>query len=756
MKLPHTIAASLLILALSSHAICEERWAILVGIDDYTSSQITPLKGAVRDVQAFQDALVKYAQFPSEKVFCLTSSGETDAPSLGNIITKLEYVASEARPDDVFLFFFSGHGVSRDAGAFLLTQNTQIQSPWLLERTSLPVGELVGRLKQIRAAKVVLILDACRNNPEAGKGNVDNPLTDDFVRGLEDVEIPAGPEGARFLATVYACARGQRAYEWPGKRRGFFSVAFEEALKGYADRSGNGQVTLNEIESYLDDRVPELLMRELGGSRSQTPWVDRRGSGAGDWIFSWKSTAIPPAAAQPALEPIPADDLFEQAPVEDLAPILTTGVPPTVEIDTSPSRPLNQLEARAGVRFEYRADDDRGILAYRYRLDNQESQETRRRYVVLSDLKAGKHTFQVQAKDPEGNWSYPAKAEFTILANLRPAASILSPASEGRVVDLHVGVLLSGSDTDGRVARYRCAIDLPDQFVEQDDARFVFEELADGPHTVFAQAVDDKGAGSRWVSSRFEYEYPEPRITDVLPGGATMEFVFIPSGTFTMGSPSSESGRSENEGPQHEVALSKGFYLGKYEVTQAQWQAVMGTTPWFGKDNVQIGSGYPATYVSWNDVQTFLEKLNDAAGNATFRLPTEAEWEYACRAGTTTRWSFGDDAGRLKDYAVYQENYLDEANKHPHKVGCKLPNPWGLFDMHGNVWEWCSDWYDEGDYAKSPSRDLIGPRSGTLRMVRGGAWTLYNASQCLRCAFRCPYNPTVRSNDVGFRCARGE
>ncbi len=137
-------------------------------------------------------------------------------------------------------------------------------------------------------------------------------------------------------------------------------------------------------------------------------------------------------------------------------------------------------------------------------------------------------------------------------------------------------------------------------------------------------------------------DFPGKEITVKLLGGARMALIYIGRGTFAMGSPDTEEGRENDEGPQHEVSISKGFDLGKYEVTQGQWEAVMGTTPWTGQDFVRPGAHCPAVYVSWNGVQDFVHKLYDAAGSELYRLPTEAEWEYACRAGTTTRWSFGD------------------------------------------------------------------------------------------------------------------
>ncbi len=174
-----------------------------------------------------------------------------------------------------------------------------------------------------------------------------------------------------------------------------------------------------------------------------------------------------------------------------------------------------------------------------------------------------------------------------------------------------------------------------------------------------------------------------------------MEFVLLPAGTLQMGSSASEGYHDEQ--PVHTVHLTRPFYLGKYEVTQGQWQAVMGSNPslFTGDPN------RPVENVSWNDVQEFIRRLNAQEGATLYRLPTEAEWEYAARAGTTTRWSFGDDASQLARYSWYSEN----AGGQTHPVGQLLPNPWGLYDMYGNVWEWVQDWYDAGYYEVSPAVD---------------------------------------------------
>ena len=208
-------------------------------------------------------------------------------------------------------------------------------------------------------------------------------------------------------------------------------------------------------------------------------------------------------------------------------------------------------------------------------------------------------------------------------------------------------------------------------------------------------------------------------VTVGLPGGENMEFVWIGPGTFTMG----VLGYDPFE-PYHQVAISEGFYMGKYEVTQAQWESVMGTTPWLEPDRsskyVRENPRHPVGGISWNHWKAFIRQLNEAAEDTLYRLPTEAEWEYACRAGTTTRWSFGDDESQLGEHAWYRGNTCDVGECYLHEVGTKLPNPWGLYDMHGNAWEWVLDWYEWGYYLRSPSVDPMGPPPSSKRVQRGG------------------------------------
>ena len=249
-----------------------------------------------------------------------------------------------------------------------------------------------------------------------------------------------------------------------------------------------------------------------------------------------------------------------------------------------------------------------------------------------------------------------------------------------------------------------------------------------------------------WVAAGYANE----EITVDLPGGATMVFVWIEPGSFTMGSPSSESGRDSYEGPRHKVMITRGFWLGKFEITQGQWQSVMGTTPWSGKDFVKANPTHPAVHISWEDMQAFVHVLNEAAEDSLYRLPTEAEWEYACRAGTTTPWSFGDDESQIEAHAWYYDNAWGVGMKYAQPVGMKLPNPWGLYDMHGNVWEWCRDWF--GSYSFITQINPTGPKTGLDRIYRGG--NFINYTQQARSAHRAGDASDVRNDYIGARLLR--
>ena len=228
-----------------------------------------------------------------------------------------------------------------------------------------------------------------------------------------------------------------------------------------------------------------------------------------------------------------------------------------------------------------------------------------------------------------------------------------------------------------------------------------------------------------------------------------MELIEISAGKFMMG---------EGAGAVA-VTLTRPFVLGTTEVTQGQYEKMMGTKPWAGESNVQVGKDNPATSVSWDDATEFCKKLTKREQNPAstyklkagevYRLPTEAEWEYACRAGTTTAYSFGDDASTFGEYGWFSGNTAGE--QYAHRVGMKKPNPWGLYDMHGNVWEWCSDWYDG---TLPGGTDPVGPEGGSDRVYRGGSWWYYPATAGRRSVTTASRRTATTS--LGFRVARSQ
>lgn len=232
-----------------------------------------------------------------------------------------------------------------------------------------------------------------------------------------------------------------------------------------------------------------------------------------------------------------------------------------------------------------------------------------------------------------------------------------------------------------------------------------------------------------------------------------LKLVYCPAGAFKMGSPLTEKGRDQNE-RQVSVKLTRGFWLGKFEITQAHWTAVMGTSPWRGDKETKSGVSYAACYVSWDDAITFCERFTAIEREAgrlgddqQYALPTEAQWEYACRAGTTSPFSF---KGKYNDYLWYggfgEGNAVKEA--YPHPVGTKKPNAWGLYDMHGNVNEWCRDFYQERLLGGTdPLLDL----ASDTRVLRGGGW--FNGVLFCRSAARKSYESTHRCGNDGFRIA---
>jgi formylglycine-generating enzyme required for sulfatase activity len=271
-----------------------------------------------------------------------------------------------------------------------------------------------------------------------------------------------------------------------------------------------------------------------------------------------------------------------------------------------------------------------------------------------------------------------------------------------------------------------------------------YRGLVSGLAFVLLWAVGSGGSGQEGTGAGLQesIKASAERVALDLGGGVKLELVLIRPGSFMMGD---EKGGND-EKPVHKVNITKPFYMGQYKVTQQQWEAVMGANPSTAKDPKN-----PVERVNWDDCQAFLKKLNGKFGSQTvkFSLPTEAQWEYACRAGKATQYCFGDKKSDLGRYAWYLENSKGKI----HPVGEKKPNAWNLYDMQGDAWEWCADWYNKAYYKPSLANDPTGPASGTFRVCRGSNWESM-AVDC-RCAFRVFALPSEGLSYLSLRVVCG-
>jgi len=661
-------------------------WAVIVGIDTYHSPEISSLSGAVNDVESMSKTLPVVFDMPADHVLVYTSKDPSRIPTTGRIVKALKYVAKKAGKEDLFVFSFSGHGISSNRKSYLLTYYSEmgalIDTALSIER----VSELIG---QIPASKKLLILDACRNDPSKGRGGAPNVLTGDFARGIVVTPGNADVRGScRESATLFSCEVGQRAYEWPEKNRGYFSYFLEQGLNGKA-ADDSGAVTLGSLVGYLRHAVPDTLQRTQGIDRVQQPYVVMEGGDPASWVLTeigkkdWAAEVTRRQTELSRLDQLASAQKIadqrrkaeEEAYQQKLAAMDQQIIKMKKRLGTSSARSGDNLDTMLAMIDQKEAEQQKMAA-----LKQQREAEEKKRQSEMKRLQA--------EKNQKIRTSFEEDAEKYKKIMASPYGRDMGAVAWQQLVQKYPEAAKGISTGD----------------IEK--MKSVFYKLA-------------------------------PLINDL-----GMAFVYIEPGTFMMGSPSNEKNRDDDE-TQHRVTLTKGYYLQTTEVTQGQWKAIMGNNPSNFKN---CGDDCPVENVSWNDVQEFIKKVNQREGINVYRLPTEAEWEYACRAGSTTSYCFGNRSDGLEAYAWYTSN----SGGKPHPKVQKQPNAWGLYDMYGNVWEWCADWY--GDYPSGSVTDSKGPSSGKSRVSRGGSWN--SLARFCRSAFRGRDFPGNRSSILGFRLAR--
>jgi hypothetical protein len=559
-----------------------KKHALLVGVEEYRDKMISRLQFARADATALAERLRDRCGFDNVRVLA-DDSGE-DAPDLVNIVTALRDTAGELRSEDLFLFFFAGHGVEMDGHGYLLARDSLQAFP---EHGSLSLELLRKTFGGLSAGKRVLLLDACRNSPQAGRADDDNRMGDVISRDIV-AAARSKPSGGTTTALLSACRSGQRAYEWPAKGHGVFTQYLIEGLDGAA---WAGEVLeFEQLAGFAAKQVRQWSANTPGLPIPQEPWYEKFGD------------------PEPVL--LAADGTQAGSASVQANPVLSPKKPPAVQ-------------AKPTLRWWVTV--------------NGQEQGPLDEAAIRDAIKRGTVTRKTECwRDGMDGWNPLGEThEWTsAFPPVQPLPEIITPPKHKAT--------------------------LPD--------------------------VIELDCGD----------------------GVAMKCKLIPAGTFMMGSPKTAEDRFSEECPQHEVTLSRPFYMGIYPVTQAQYKAVLRKNP-----STFQGDERPVENV-WDDALAFCEDLSSLT-NRTMSLPSEAQWEYACRAGSTTRYSFGDSASRLDLYGWYEENSGDET----HPVGQKKPNAWGLYDMYGNVWEWCEDaWH--GSYKNAPTDGSVWKGDGAARVVRGG------------------------------------
>ena len=343
-----------------------------------------------------------------------------------------------------------------------------------------------------------------------------------------------------------------------------------------------------------------------------------------------------------------------------------------------------------------------------------------------------------------------------LLLTLLPAVC-LAGVTDGRVPDQFLinptgRLFIKVEPTDARV---RLSGKQYHDGMELEQGNYTAEAVKDGYETQTLQVKVEPGRDNVYEIAMSKTAEPTPKPAPTArpaPKGANpgqtwaepttgMEFVWVPGGCFQMGSPPQEAGRFDNEGPVHEVCVD-GFWMGKYEITQGQWSKVMGGNPSYFKK----GERHPVEQVSWNDIKSFISRLSSANPGVKFSLPSEAQWEYACRSGgKPEKYCGGNNVDGL---AWYSGN----SGSSTHPVGTKSPNGLGLYDMSGNVWEWCEDVYDKNGYSSHSRQNPLSTGGGSYRVFRGGSWI--SEPRYVRSADRNGGGPGNRGNDLGARLLR--
>ena len=684
--------------------------ALFIGVNEFNKDTgLAPLSCAVNDAIGQAHLFVRELKLiPAQNcILCVSGSPSTAiaAKQLELLRKDRVEVRSAAKSDilnsltvatrmpvstaDMVIVSVSSHGFE-DKDSIYVMPADGLRS--YLSDTAIRSKVLSDTISKSRAGKKIVILDACRErvgkNKSSGSGAA---MTENFLRAFA---------AGRGQITLTSCGIGQFSYEDEKSGHGVFSSFLLKGLRGSADSDDNGFVTVGSLSKYVADGVRRWIVRnkpDVEWSRIPQPRLD-----ASETARMMPLAIAGDISGEKLLKARKYWQNYSISEGQSTHTVTTSGA-------GSNSRDLTILK-------EYYLDgrierQDYELAEVLLKTEEKFLDFTDKELIsAYKDVTSGRH-------NPERLSRLLGLVEETASRNNRKSAITKR---------IKVAELLSIAKANDSKANGKQALGVLEELLRLD------------PSHSQALSLQRKISG-----------YYGPNPGDVMTNGIGMKLVWVPAGEFMMGSGLSASqvasqfgGKSDwftGEHPQHQVKISKGFWMGRTEVTQSQYRAVMGTNPSHFK-----GDNNPVEQVSWNDAVEFCSKLSGKEGKA-YTLPTEAQWEYACRAKSTTVFSFGNNESNLGDYVWYSKN----SDSKTHQVGTKRPNGFGLYDMHGNVWEWCQDWYGKNYYSASPLGDPVGPDSGSYRVLRGGSW-FYNANLC-RSANRDRNLPGYRYSGTGFR-----
>lgn len=679
--------------------------ALLIGVSQYEAG-LPPLAAAPKDVAAMQRVLQSPELGAFDEVKTLID------PDLEAMQTAIDLLFQSCQKGDLGLLYFSGHGITDDSDRlYLATRRTSRDT---FRSTAVSASFIQGIMRDRGYQRQhVLILDCCYSGAFA----------EGWLAKSVDIKLESQFEKVEGSVVLTSSTSTQKSYEDKEGELSLYTNYIVQGIEsGAAESDGDGMISADELHEYAKRHVqsakpamkPEIYgIRQGIKIRLARARVDAR----------LEYRRLVERYAESGEISIVGEDILEfkrgvwNIPNEEANSIKNEVLEPHRKRLRSLDRYEKSLEKACEQKFplsekiQREIKDLREILGLRYEDINSIQDRIVSHYEELNKQKAL----------DMGNLE-PAKLE-------QPKQLIQLSRRDFMVI---AGFLGLGTLTFGAL-QGNSAPPRPDPKPTPTTT----------PTSSPSSPITEKTPISSPNPSPNANKVQSKSFSVDLENGVNLDMVYIPSGKFTMGSPPEEKGY-EGERPQIKDVSVSAFYMGKYEVTQAQWQAIMGNNPSSFKDNLQN----PVEQVSWDDAQEFCKKLSQKTGQE-FRLPNEAEWEYACRAGTTTAYSFGDNASLLGEYAWYGEN----SGSKTHPVGQKKPNPWGLYDMHGNVWEWCQDSYEkyggESDLIRKTGKAITKEDFFHTKLLRGGSW--YFIAQSCRSAYRLSSHALVQSDVLGFR-----